>query len=52
MVSEFVKECTSVLQTAEILCPEISIFLELSVFCTRHSWSWNDLAGETQCQLK
>jgi len=39
MGSEFVKECTSVLQAAEILCPEFSSFLKLSVFRKRSSWS-------------
>jgi len=32
MDSEFVKECTSVLKAAEILCPEITRCLKLSVF--------------------
>jgi len=36
MDSEFVKECTSVLQAAEIFCPEISSFLKLSVFLHNH----------------
>jgi hypothetical protein len=32
MDSEFVKECTSLLQAAEILCPEISSFLKIFFF--------------------
>jgi hypothetical protein len=48
MCSEFVKERTSVLQAAEIFCPEISSFLKLSVFCQRSSWS---TCREIQCQL-
>jgi hypothetical protein len=49
-----VKECSSILHAAEILCPEISSFLKLSVFFSENAVAdrANDLAGDTQRQLK
>ncbi|GFG31918.1 hypothetical protein Cfor_11973 [Coptotermes formosanus] len=50
---EYVKECTSILRAAELLCPEISSFLKLISFsASTVADRVNDLAGDTQCQLK
>lgn len=47
------KECTSILRAAELLCPEISSFLKLISFsASTVADRVNDLAGDTQCQLK
>jgi hypothetical protein len=51
MDGHYVKEC--IMKAAEILCPEKQqIFKNISPFANVVAKHVNDLAGDTQCQLK
>jgi hypothetical protein len=50
MDSEFVKECTCVLEAAEILCSEIGSFLKTISFLPTQYLI--EMVGNTHCQLE